>query len=250
MNRDIFSEIHQGLPMEGPGRYKYTKKAFNMLPHLDKPRILDIGCGRGGPTLELSRLSQGELIGLDVNQPHLDEFAKKIEQAGLSERVKAVSCSMFEMDLPDESFDIIWSEGSIFIIGFERGLKEWRRFIKPNGFLVVHEMAWLRPDPPEEIDNYWTKIYPCISTIPENLEKIPDCGYSVIGHFALPEDTWWHEYYAPLEKRIQELRVKYTYDSHAIAVLNQEHREIDLYKKYHKWYGSAFFVMQKRDNEE
>ena len=38
---------------------KYTRKAFRMLSQMDKPRILDIGCGSGAPTLELSRLSQG-----------------------------------------------------------------------------------------------------------------------------------------------------------------------------------------------
>ena len=39
---------------------KYTRKAFRMLSQMDKPRILDIGCGSGAPTLELARLSQGE----------------------------------------------------------------------------------------------------------------------------------------------------------------------------------------------
>jgi len=247
MTKDIFFEIHQNLPREGPGRNKYTRKAFQMLPELDRPLILDVGCGPGGPTLELARLSQGDVIGLDIHQPYLDEFTKKIEQAGLSDRVKALNCSLFEMDFPDESFDIIWAEGSIFIIGFERGLKEWRRFIKPNGFLVVHEMTWLRPDPPQEIYDYWKEIYPDIRTVPENLEQIPCCGYDLIGHFTLPEDAWWTEYYGPLEVRIRELRKKYVDDSEALVVLEKEQREIDMFKKYHKWYGSVFYVMQKRN---
>lgn len=250
MTTDIFFEIHQGLPREGPGRNEYTRRAFQMLPRLDKPRILDVGCGPGGPTLELARLSQGEVIGMDVHQPYLDELAKKIKRAGLSGRVKAVNCSMFAMDFPDESLDIIWAEGSIFIIGFERGLKEWRRFIKPNGFLVVHEMTWLRPDPPQEIDDYWKELYPGIKTVAENLEQIPSCGYDIIGHFVLPEDAWWVEYYGPLEMRIQELREKYVHNSEALVALDKEQREIDMFRKYHKWYGSVFFIMQKTNHEE
>lgn len=246
LTNDIFYEIHQDLPREGPGRNEYTKKAFRMLFPLDKPRILDVGCGPGGPTLELARLSQGQIIGLDIHQPYLDRLARKIKQAGLSDRVEAVNCSMFEMDFPDESFDIIWAEGSIFIIGFERGLKEWRRFLKPNGFLVVHEMAWLRPDPPQEIHDYWKESYPGISTVPENLEQIRGCGYDLIGHFTLPEDAWWVEYYGPLEERIQVLRKKHVDDCKALVVLDKEQREIDMFKKYHEWYGSAFFVMQNR----
>jgi len=246
LTKDIFFEIHRDLPREGPGRNEYTRKAFRMLPVSDNPRILDVGCGPGGPTLELARLSHGQVVGLDIHQPYLDELTRKIEQAGLSDRVKAVNCSMFEMDFADESFDIIWAEGSIFIIGFERGLNEWRRFLKPNGFLVVHEMTWLRPDPPQEIFDYWKSSYPGISSVSENLERLRGCLYHLIGHFTLPEDAWWLEYYRPLEKRIRQLRVKYVDDSETLVVLDKEQREIDLYRKYHKWYGSVFFVMKKR----
>lgn len=216
-----------------------------MLPELDNPCILDVGCGPGGPTLELARLSRGPIIGLDTHQPYLDRLTRKIEEAGLSDRVKAVNCSMFEMDFSDESFDIIWAEGSIYIIGFERGLKEWRRFLKPGGFLVVHEMTWLRPAPPQEIYDYWKAFYPGIKTVQENLKQIPGCGYDLIGHFTLPDDAWWIEYYGPLEKRIRQIRKKYSDDSEALAALDKEQREIEMFKKYHKWYGSVFFVMQK-----
>ena len=154
---------------------------------------------------------------------------------------------MFKMDFPDESFDLIWSEGSIFLIGFERSLKEWRRYIKPKGFLVVRDMSWLRPDPPQEIWDYWKKVYPGIKTIKENLNIIPSCGYLILGHFALPEDAWWDEYYGPLEERIQALREKYKDSPKSLAQLNKEQVEIDLYCKYSKWYGSAFYIMQRID---
>ena len=247
MREDIFFEIHRDLPREGPGRNKYTRKAFRMLPKMEKPRILDIGCGPGGPTMELARLSQGNVIGLDIHQPFLDKLQRKIEEAGLSGRVQAVKGSMVEMNFPEASFDILWAEGSIFIIGFKRGLKEWRRFLKPKGFLVVHEMTWLKSDPPQEISAYWKKVYPGIKTIPENLELIPGCRYRHIGHFPLPEDAWWDEYYDPLERRIQSLRKKYTKDPKALAILDNEQLEIDLFRKYSQWYGSVFYVMQKAE---
>ena len=124
MSRDILSEIYDNLTAEGPERTRYTRKAFRMLPGLEKPRILDIGCGAGEPTLELARLTQGEITGIDINQPALDRLKIKIEKAGLSDRVQALNRSMFNMDFPDESFDILWSEGSIYNIGFARGLKD------------------------------------------------------------------------------------------------------------------------------
>ena len=226
---------------------KYTRKAFRMLPQMDKPRILDIGCGSGVPTLELARLGQGEVIGIDIDQPALDEFTRRIEEAGLPDRVQAVNCSMFHMDFPDESFDIIWAEGSTFIVGFERALKEWRRFLKPKGFLVAHEMTWSRPDPPQEVYNYWKGLAASgIRTVPEYLEQISVCGYEVVGYFTLPEDAHWIEYYGPLEIRIQELRLKHVNDSKALEVIDKEQQEIEVSRKYHQWYSSAFFVMQRR----
>jgi len=243
--RDIFFEIHQGLPREGPGLNDYTRKAYEMLPEIESPRILDIGCGPGRPTMELARLSGGFVIGMDNHQSYLDVLEEKIKKAGLSDRVKAVNGSMFTMDFPAESFDIIWAEGSIYIIGFERGLKEWRRFVKSHGFLVIHEMTWLKKNPPKEISDYWKKMYSGITTIPKNLKIIPRYGYKVLGHFPLPEDAWWEEYYHPLEERINQLKAKYKDDPEAFSILDSEQKEIDLFKKYSAWYGSVFYVMQR-----
>jgi SAM-dependent methyltransferase len=186
---------------------------------------------------------------MDIHQPYLDRLSQKIDRAGLSDRVEALKCSMFEMPFPEESFDLIWSEGSIYLIGFERGLTEWRRFIKPDGFLVVHEMTWLRPEPPQELSDYWNDLYPGISTVAENVTRVSRCGYDLIGHFTLPEDAWWTEYYGPLEDRLRGLRAKYADDADALATLEEEQREIDMYRKYQQWYGSVFFVMQKRRGE-
>ena len=195
-----------------------------MLPELDKPHILDVGCGSGVPTMELARLSNGQIIGLDIEQSLLDKLAAKIEEAGLSERVKTLKCSMFELDFPHESFDILWAEGSIARIGFERGLKEWRRFLKPNGFLVVHD----------EIGN-----------ITQKLEQIPGCGYDLLGHFTLPEGTWWTAYYGPLEKRMNEMGRKHADEPQALLKLDHEQQEIERFKENPRRYGSVFFVMQK-----
>jgi SAM-dependent methyltransferase len=195
--------------------------------------------------MELARLSNGEITGLDFHQPYLDRLSTKIGEEGLSDRVQAVHGSMFEMAFPEESFDIIWAEGSIYIIGFERGLTEWRRLLKPGGTLVAGEVAWLRQDPPEELSLFWQENYPGIRTIQENLSLIPACGYEVIGHFTLPEDAWWIGYYDPVEKRLKGLRKKYSDDPEALALLDAEQAEIDMYRKYSDWYGSVFFLMKK-----
>lgn len=224
MTTNIIGELQEDLLRE---RFtKYTRKAFQMLPELDNPKILDIGCGTGVPTTELARLSNGLIVGLDISQPFLDELMRNIEAAGFSDRVKTVKCSLFEMDFPDESFDILWAEGSIAVIGFERGLKAWRRLLKPRGFLVVHDG---------------------IENMTKKLKQIPRCGYELLGHFTVTEETWWREYYEPLETRIPELRKKYSDDPEALAVLEKEQQEVDMFKRNPERFGSVFFVMQKSE---
>jgi len=203
---------------------KYTRRAFRMLSQMDKPRILDIGCGSGAPTLELARLSQGEVIGIDIDQPGLDQFTKKIEGAGLTERVKAINCSKFDMDFPDGSFDIIWSEGSIYAIGFERGLLEWRRFLKPGGFMVIHDER---------------------GNVEKKLEEIYNCGYELLGYFILSKETWWTEYFAPLEKLVAESRTRYTDDPKIIEEIHQAQEELDMFKDNPERNSSVCFVTKK-----
>ena len=67
----------------------------------------------------------------------------------------------------------------------------------------------------------------------------------LIGYFTVTEDTWWREYYSPLEKQIQELRIKYSDDSEALDVLDKEQQEVEMFKRNPKMFGSVFFVMQK-----
>ena len=195
-----------------------------MLPKLDKPRILDIGCGSGVPTMELARLGQGEVIGIDIDQPALDKLTKKIREAGFSNRVQAINCSILDMVFPDESFDIIWSEGSIFVIGFKRGIQEWKRFLKPNGFMVIHDEK---------------------GNVEEKLEQISKCGYKLLGYFILSEDTWWTEYFAPLEKLIAKSQTSYADDPHTLEELKQAQRELEMFKHNPERNNSVYFVIQK-----
>ena len=203
---------------------KYTIEAFQRLPKLENPRILDIGCGSGVPTMELAKLSDGEVIGIDIDQDLLDILNRKIEQEGLTNRVKAIKCSLLDIKFLDNSFDIIWAEGSITTLGVEKSLREWNRLLKPKGFLVIHD----------EIKHFFEKRH-----------VVAACGYKLIEHFSLPEEAWWEEYYKPLEIRIKELYEKYSNAPDALEVLNIHQNEVDVVKASPKSFHSVFCIMQK-----
>lgn len=241
----IFYEIHTDLPRESPGRDDFTRRAFESIPPMKDPRILDIGCGPGTPTMELARLSGGEVIGLDNHQPYLDRLARKAEEAGIAGRVSAVNGSMFELPFPDAAFDLIWAEGTIYIIGFDRGLEEWRRLLKPGGHIGVQEVVWLKNDtPPDDLKAFWSEGYPAMRDVQGNLDAIAKLGYEVVDHFTPPPDVWWDEYYGPLQVRLSTLRKKYAGNAKAQSLFDDEQVEIDIFHKYSDWYGTAFFILK------
>lgn len=185
---------------------KYTEKAFRLLPIMDKPHILDVGCGTGVPTLKLAESSGGRIIGLDNDETSLKMLRRKIEDRGLDNQVKVINDSIFTMDFPLESFDIIWAEGSVFVMGFEKSIKNWRRFLKPDGFIVLHD------------DNEDKN---------KKFEMVKKLGYRLINEFELSNKVWWEYYYTPLQELIKEFREKYPGDSKLNEKLNKDQREID-----------------------
>lgn len=206
---------------------KYTQKAFKKLPKLDNPHILDVGCGTGVPTLKLAELSKGHITGLDNDETSLEMLRRKIEARGLEDRVKVIDDSIFTMDFPLESFDIIWAEGSVFVMGFENSIKKWRRFLKPEGFMVIH-------DDNEEKN--------------KKIEMVEKNGYRLIDEFELSHKIWWEDYYAPLQRLIKEFNDKYPNDSEFNKELNKElnkdQREID--QNFSAVMASSFiFIIQK-----
>ena len=189
--------------------------------------------------------TQAEVTALDVYQPFLDHVQKRAKEIQADSRLRTKKMSMEKMNFPEGSFDLIWAEGSSWVIGFEKALIEWRRLLRPYGFLVIHEMAWLKPDPPPEIRDYWQRRNPDIKTVDQYQEIIPKHGYRLVDSFTLPQDLWWDEYYGPLQERIRKLREKYRGDSLALNKLESEQQEVDLFKRHMEYYGSAFFVLEK-----
>jgi ubiquinone/menaquinone biosynthesis C-methylase UbiE len=243
---NVFFEVHSGLPREGPGDNKSTKKAYLMLNDLpEKPRILDIGCGPGMQTITLAKLSNGKIDAVDNHQLFLEQMKKKAEKESVSEKITAVNGDMSALNYEDGSFDLVWSEGAIFVIGFEKGLREWKRLLTGKGYLVVSELSWLKPDPPGDVRKFFVEGYPAIKTINENLETIKKAGYRVINHFVLPKESWWDNYYTPIEAKIPAMKLKYKDDKEALDFLAAEELEIDMFRRYSDYYGYVFYIMQK-----
>ena len=244
---DIFFEVHCDLPREGPGDNASTRQAYSLLKGLPpKPRILDIGCGPGMQTVELAKISDGTLVAVDTHLPFLEALRRSAAAEGVTEHIDIQQASMFDLQFPEHSFDLLWCEGAIFIIGFGEGLRTWRRLVKEDGCVAVTELSWIKTNPPAEIVAYWKENYPAIRTIAENLQTAADAGYTAISHFILPDSSWWDNYYHPIEKRITMLREKYRGDEAVQKDLDGHQEEVEMFRKYSEWYGYVFYVMRKK----
>ncbi len=243
---DIFYEIFDELPRQGPGDTASTEKAFRMLKGLPpSPAILDIGCGSGRQTLVLAGLTKGKITALDNHLPFIEKVNAKAKQSNLSAGVTGIVGNMGDIKFAKGTFDVIWSEGAIFVIGLQKGLAEWRELLKPGGFLVISELAWRRKNPPAEIKNFFTEEYPDMKYHQDVLPIIESCGYKPIGSFPEPEESWWPEYYTPAEQKIAELQKKYPGNKEAKEIFDSFLQEIEMFRKYSKYYTNYFYIMQK-----
>ena len=199
-------------------------------------------------TLAIAAATDRRIVGLDSHQPYLQRLKRSAEAAGLREQISLVHASMHALPFAEGSFDVIWSEGAIYIAGFERGLREWHPFLRPRGYVVVSELTWLQTQHPAEAAEFWQAGYPGMHSVEENLEIIGMTGYREVGHFTLEKSSWWEHYYTPLEARLGLLRARYVDDAVAISQLDSVARQIDLYRKYSDSYGYVFYVMQSSTN--
>jgi SAM-dependent methyltransferase len=151
---------------------------------------------------------------------------------------------MFDLGFAPGSFDLVWSEGAIYTLGFEAGLAACRRLLKSGGCAAFTELTWLKPEPPAEIAAYWGAEYPGMGSIASNRQSILRQGYREVGQFTLPETSWWDPYYTPIEARIGQLRLKYAGDAGVNHQLDDHQREVDHFRRYSSWYGYVFYIVQ------
>jgi ubiquinone/menaquinone biosynthesis C-methylase UbiE len=205
---------------------RFTWQAYHLFPETPNPQILDLGCGTGIPTIELALMSKGRITAVDIDKSSLAVLKEKATALNLTKQIKTVKGDFNKLRFPRGSFDIVWCEGAVSGIGFEKGLRIWRPYLKPAGFMVIHD----------EIKDYGKK-----------LASIPSLGYEIINHFIILVADWLDNYFRPLEKRIRELKDKYAEKQEILDILEKEECEIDLFKRSPDDFASIFFILGKKE---
>jgi ubiquinone/menaquinone biosynthesis C-methylase UbiE len=221
-------------------------KALSFVDNLtDKSRIVDLGCGTGGQTMVLAQHAPGQITGVDLFTKFVDLFNANARKLNLQNRVKGIVGSMDDLPYQEEELDLIWSEGAIYNIGFERGLNEWRQFLKRGGYLAVSEASWFTDERPAEIDEFWQDAYPEIDTIPRKVAQMQQAGYVPVATFILPESCWTEDFYSPQEAAHEAFLKKNAGNKAAEEFIANQRHEVQLYHKYKDYYGYVFYIGRK-----
>jgi ubiquinone/menaquinone biosynthesis C-methylase UbiE len=242
----LICEYFSSIERQGPGSPEVTVKALSFIDNLTAgSRIADIGCGTGGQTMVLAQNAPGEITGIDLFPAFIDLFNSNASKLNLHHRVKGITGSMDNLPFQNGELDLIWSEGAIYNIGFEKGLTYWNQFLKPGGYVAVTEASWFTEERPDEINGFWMDAYPEIDTIPEKVSRMQKAGYVPVAHFMLPENCWTEHFYVH-QARVQEAFLKkHEGNQSAIDLVANERREALLYSKYKQYYGYVFYIGKK-----
>lgn len=239
-------EYFSAIERQGPGSPEVTIKALGFTRHLQADsRIADIGCGTGGQTMVLAQNTPGRITGIDLFPTFIDLFNVNAQKLGFNERVKGIVGSMDNLPFGEEELDLIWSEGAIYNIGFERGVNEWRKFLKKGGYLAVSEASWFTAERPAEIENFWMEAYPEIDTIPNKVAQMQKAGYIPVATFVLPENCWTENFYIPQAKAQEAFLQKHAGNRTAEELVAHERHGADMYHKYKAFYGYVFYIGKK-----
>ncbi len=243
----LLADLHLHNHRQGPGSPVAFARALD-LSGIDAQaslEIADIGCGTGATSLSLTQTTQASITAVDLLPAFLDELTRRADALGVRDRIEVIEADMGDLPFEREQFDVIWSEGAIYNLGFSRGIREWREYLKPGGVLVVTEITWLTAKVPDELRQHWEGEYSEMALASTKLRQLEDYGYTPIGYFALPADCWLEEYYVPLAAGFDDFLARHAADEMAREVVAAEKREIALYEKFQDHYSYGCYVARK-----
>ena len=244
---ELLIDFHKDAKRQGPGSTRDTLKALSFIDiETNKSlKVADIGCGSGAQTLTLAQNIEGQITAVDLFPEFLTKLNIRAKKKGLENKIITLEKSMKDLPFDNEEFDIIWSEGAIYIMGFEAGIKSWQEYLKSGGYIAVSEITWLTNSRPKEIEEYWNNEYPEIDTASNKIKILEENNFSPVGYFILSEDSWMDSYYKPMEKRFDDFLRKHDNSKIAKSFVEAEKEEIRKYKKYKDYLSYGFYIAKK-----
>ncbi len=244
---ELLIDLHRYNQRQGPGGVGETEKAIGLtgLENEENLNMADIGCGSGGQTLTLAKKLDGHITAVDLFPEFLEELKVRSGKEGLDHRISTLTASMDDLPFGEEEFDLIWSEGAIYLMGFEKGITKWIQHLKPGGILAVSDISWITEKRPDALEKFWAEECPEIDTVDAKLKVLETQGYAPLGHFILPEDCWIENYYRPLQESHDTFLERQGHSNEARELVKLDTHEYEMYLQYKEHYSYGFYVAKK-----
>ncbi|CAJ2503637.1 Uu.00g110310.m01.CDS01 [Anthostomella pinea] len=108
-------------------------------------KVLDVGCGVGGPAREIAKFTGCHVTGLNNNDYQIERATHYAQKEGLAKQLAFVKGDFMQMDFPDNSFDAVYAiEATVHAPKLSGVYSEIFRVLKPGGIFGVYE--WLMTD--------------------------------------------------------------------------------------------------------
>jgi len=186
-------ELIWGEGYMAPGGEGNVAKIAEGLDMRDK-RVLDFGCGIGGPALFLARNYGANVVGIDL-EPQLIERAKQsAKKYGLEAKTEFQVVEAGPLGFPDESFDFVVSSGAFTQIANKLEMfKEVLRVLKPGGVFSCYDWMKGEGDYSEDM-HYWFKLEGltyAMETPERNDEILREAGFVDVS--VVERSDWYHK---------------------------------------------------------
>lgn len=247
-NLDLIIQLHLTQQRQGPGGEAELDLAIELagLDPVSSLKIADIGCGTGNSSVALAGKLNATVTAVDFLPEFTGMVNARAAEYGLESQIETIVADMAELPFESEQFDVIWSEGAIYNIGFNKGINLWHQFLKPGGKLIVSEITWLTENRPDEINDFWNAAYPEIAMASTKLAQLEKAGYKLLGYFPLPEQCWFENYYQPLSVRFMSLKAQFPDRTKDVESVIAEHQnEIDLYNRFKDYFSYGVYIVEK-----
>ncbi|UAM99068.1 class I SAM-dependent methyltransferase [Polaribacter litorisediminis] len=246
---EFITDLHKNSDRQGSGSENDTLKALDLsnLPTDQNLKVADIGCGSGGQTFSLAKNINGQITAVDLFPKFLNELNAKSQNLGLTDKIVTLQKSMDNLPFNEGEFDLIWSEGALYNIGFENGLKKWKDYLKVGGYLAVSEITWITQTRPKEIEEFWKTEYPEVYIASNKIKQLENNGYSLEGYFHLGQDSWIETYYKPMQARFENFLKRNNNSELARKVVEGNQAEMDLYQKIKAYYSYGCYLDRKNE---
>jgi ubiquinone/menaquinone biosynthesis C-methylase UbiE len=104
-------------------------------------KVLDVGCGIGGPCRMLADEFGAEVVGVDLTKEYIRTARALSELVGLNEKTTFLEANATSLPFEDESFDLVWTQHAQMNIKDKTGFyQEIKRVLRPGGLFVYYDV--------------------------------------------------------------------------------------------------------------